>query len=552
MSGRKEYIKKLVSSRKKLISRLEELLGDNESIKLYHNKVDSLVIDIIAKNQSILVIANESFKNYFEKVDYDTAYNSKKEQYKSGFKSAYEQCKAAVRSNGNLSLNAAIVGVIGPLDDPNRTSNGYYVYNELSFNAKDLHDLDNEYFIELKNQLDTKISTNDVTKLIFNISESKLNVNSEIVVSDDEEDIDIENNNEDQLIYSRNKILFGPPGTGKSYNIKSKMNLINVKDKNIIRTTFHPEYSYYEFVGQYKPVVAYEKIVGEIRYANNSQTTNEKAFVYYDFVAGPFIKAIVNALKLKEVSNDKMAENTLLIVEEINRGNSSAIFGDVFQLLDRINDVNSPNYGESEYSIDISIEIEEYIKKELGWGEEHWKQRFNRGFIIPSNLYIYATMNTSDQSLYPIDSAFKRRWDMEYMYINYEEEKLTDLYLPEPYKKIKWLKFIRKINEKIVEYTEVDDKQLGQWFVGNSLSQSEFLGKVISYLWFDIFRYDPEVLFKEKIKTFDDIRTLYSKGIFKDEIIKELNSDSSIINDETDEDYGELTQDNESENQGNQ
>lgn len=290
------------------------------------------------------------------------------------------------------------MGVIGPLDDPSKVSNGYYVYNELTFHAKDLYDLDNEYFKALESQLDTKISTNNVTKLIFNISESKLDVYSEMVARD-EEDIDIENNDEDQLIYSRNKILFGPPGTGKSYNIKSKMNLINVKDKNIIRTTFHPEYSYYEFVGQYKPVVAYEKMVGEIRYTNSSETTNEKAFVYYDFVAGPFIKAIVNALKLKEFSNDKAAENTLLIVEEINRGNSSAIFGDVFQLLDRINDVNNTHYGESEYSIDISIEIKEYIKKELGWTEEEWKQSFNRGFIIPSNLYIYATMNTSDQSL---------------------------------------------------------------------------------------------------------------------------------------------------------
>lgn len=241
-------------------------------------------------------------------------------------------------------MNASIVGVIGPLDDPTKISNGYYVYKELSFYTKDLYDLDNKYFNKLKNQLNTNISPNDLTELIYNISKSKSNINREIVSIDEEEDIDSESKDEDQLIYSRNKILFGPPGTGKSYNIKSKMNLINVKDRNTIRTTFHPEYSYYEFVGQYKPVVAYEKVVGEIRYTNSSKTTNEKAFVYYDFVPGPFIKAVVNALKLKEASKDKAAENTLLIVEEINRGNSSAIFGDVFQLLDRINDVNSKHY----------------------------------------------------------------------------------------------------------------------------------------------------------------------------------------------------------------
>ena len=166
--------------------------------------------------------------------------------------------------------------------------------------------------------------------------------------------------------------------------------------------------------------------------------------------------------------------------------------------------------------------MKDYIKTDLNWNEEEWNIKFPRGFVIPSNLYIYATMNTSDQSLYPMDSAFKRRWDMEYMYINYKEENLSDLYLPEPYKKIKWLDFIKKINEIIVTYTQVDDKQIGQWFVGNNISESEFLGKVVSYLWFDIFRYDPQVMFKEKIKTFDDVRIFYKEGIFKNEIINEI------------------------------
>lgn len=551
MLSRKEYVEQLVSSRKKFISKLEELLGDDGSLKLRYYKLDDLDLDIIAKNEAILVIANENFKNSFEKVDFDLTYDSKGEDYKVHFKNAYEQCKAAVKSNGNISLNSSAVGVVGPLYDPKRHSNGYVIYNEFQFNVNDLFNLDNEYFSEFKDLNKKEISINELVRLIYNINEENRSKNDGLIEIEDE-DIDIENRDEDQLIYSRNKILFGPPGTGKSYNIKSKMNLINVKDKNIIRTTFHPEYSYYEFVGQYKPVVAYEKIVGEIRYTNSLQTTNEKAFVYYDFVPGPFIKAVVNALKLKESSNDRAAENTLLIVEEINRGNSSAIFGDVFQLLDRINDVNNKHYGESEYSIDVSIEIKEYIKKELGWEDEDWNKKFNRGFIIPSNLYIYATMNTSDQSLYPIDSAFKRRWDMEYMYIDYEEEKLVDLYLPEPYTEIKWLDFIRKINEKIVEYTEVDDKQLGQWFVGNSLSQSEFLGKVVSYLWFDIFRYDPEVLFKDKIKTFDDVRTLYNYGIFKNEIINELEKNIVIENKKVDGVHEEFIEDHESVIEGNQ
>jgi 5-methylcytosine-specific restriction endonuclease McrBC GTP-binding regulatory subunit McrB len=362
---------------------------------------------------------------------------------------------------------------------------------------------------------------------MFNIQGSDVNAED-----DGELDkIDTASDDMEQLTYSRNRILFGPPGVGKSYSINTKLNLINVKEENITRITFHPEYSYYEFVGQYKPVVAYEKIVGEIRYPSSSMTTNEKAFVYYDFVPGPFTKAIINALKLGEVDNQKVPENALLIIEEINRGNSTAIFGDVFQLLDRINNVNGQYYGESEYSIDISTEMKEHIKKELDWEEEDWNRRFKRGFVIPSNLYIYSTMNTSDQSLYPMDSAFKRRWDMEYIYINYNEDKLSDLYLPEPYKDIKWLDFIKSINKEIVNYTGVDDKQIGQWFVGNSLSKSEFLGKIISYLWFDIFRYDPQIIFKEEIKTFDDIRSLYGKGIFNNEFINSIKIAEDNIND---------------------
>lgn len=529
MEIKKTYKENLVNARKKFALKLEELLDSEESLKLYHNKSESISVDTIAKNESLLVIANENFKELFEGVDFNITHEAKGEGYKVRFKSSYEQCQAAIKSNGNLSLNSSMVGVIGPLYSPIRFSNGYNVYDNLEFLVEDLYKLDNEYFEKVKNYYKEYATIHEVVKNIYNLEGT--NEKEELI--DEDEDKDIE-----ELIYSRNKILFGPPGTGKSYNIKSKMNLINVKDKNVTRITFHPEYSYYEFVGQYKPVVAYEKIVGEIEYPNSQDITNKKAFVYYDFVPGPFTKAIINALKLREESNEKLPENTLLIIEEINRGNSSAIFGDIFQLLDRINDVNNKHYGESEYSIDISIEMKEYIKKELKWKEEEWNEKFNRGFIIPSNLYIYSTMNTSDQSLYPMDSAFKRRWDMEYMYINYKEEKLDDLYLPKPYTHIRWLDFIKKANEKIVNYTEVDDKQIGQWFAGNSLSESEFVGKIISYLWFDIFRYDPQLLFKDNINTFDDIRNFYDKGIFKNEIIKEITGDDEEDGDQ-DEDQDE-------------
>lgn len=528
MSIIKRSVDTLANARKEIFLKLEELLEKNEKLKLYPKRLDNSYIDVISKGGEILAVANSNYEKLFNMVDFDRVYETKADQYKANFKRLYDNCHEAIRSNGNVSLNTTVVGMIGPLVSPNITSNGYLTYHELSFSTRELKELDSEYFTNLENYEGDYIIINDLAKLMFNIHNDEGETEGKGdngVMGTRKIDDDI-----DQQAYSRNKILFGPPGTGKSYNIGEKLNLINVKEENITRVTFHPEYSYYEFIGQYKPVVAYERIAGNnIRYPSRAEPSNEKAFVYYDFVAGPFTKAIINALKLKEENKGEAAENALLIIEEINRGNSSAIFGDIFQLLDRINDVNNEYYGESEYPINISIEMKEYIKKELNWGEEDWKRKFERGFVIPSNLYIYSTMNTSDQSLYPMDSAFKRRWDMEYIYINYKEEKLKDLYLPQPYEDIKWLDFIKKINQEIVDYTGVDDKQIGQWFMGKGLLESEFQGKLISYLWFDIFRHDPQIIFKDDIKTFDDIRSFYNKGVFREEIIDGIKGEEEII-----------------------
>lgn len=519
MIDERKTSKNINDARNKVIGKLEETLGPDGEFKLYHRKLPGYYVDVIIKDYEILAKANDKVEDLFKRVDFKTSYESKGDNYKDIFKNAYNSCQEAISSNANIGLNALMMGVIGPIYSPKRYSIGYNVYEELNFSVKELKKLDPIYFKKLDDS-NKYIDINKLAGLIYPVSDNSF---AEKI----DEDGKIEDSDMVQTNYSRNKIIFGPPGVGKSYSIKSKLNLINVKDKNIIRTTFHPEYSYYEFVGQYKPVVAYERVASQIRYQNKNDVSNERPFVYYDFVPGPFIKAIIKALKLENKYTNQETYNALLIIEEINRGNSSAIFGDIFQLLDRINNVNNQYYGESEYSIDLSSEIKEYIKKELKWEEKDWENRFPRGFVIPSNLYIYATMNTSDQSLYPMDSAFKRRWDMDYIYINYKEDKLEDLYLPAPYDNIKWLEFIEIMNKEIVSYTGVDDKQLGQWFVGYSLSDAEFLGKVISYLWFDIFRYDPQVIFKKEIRTFDDIRNKYKKGVFRKELFQKIGEEEN-------------------------
>ncbi|MTI70062.1 MAG: hypothetical protein FH751_07410 [Firmicutes bacterium] len=366
----------------------------------------------------------------------------------------------------------------------------------------------------------------------------------------------------------RNVIYYGPPGTGKSTKIK------NMEDEfsKIIRTTFHPEYSYYDFVGQYKPCTGYlrtndifldneNKLYSitkdkgirkeSIRYRThqrndidyklmkkryntemdleqldaifkgdntNNQTEKRisiyaKPLVYYDFIPGPFIRAVCNALRYEITQNNEVQKNTvLLVIEEINRGNTSAIFGDIFQLLDR-------KKGRSDYEITLPIEIKDFIKKELKWCEKDWNHYFEEGFYIPDNLYIYATMNTSVESIYPMDSAFKRRWQMEYIPIKYNDVEynkmnLEEVYLEKPNDGIRWLDLIEIINDVIKEI-KTEDKQIGQYFIlpkSEKIDNKDIKYKLLEYLWFYVFKYGRSDIFNYKIKSFDKLIKVHDEG----------------------------------------
>ena len=264
------------------------------------------------------------------------------------------------------------------------------------------------------------------------------------------------------------KILFGCPGTGKSREILSIKNNLQAKE---FKTTFHPDSDYSTFVGAYKPVMRGDA-------------------VRYEFMPQVFTKAYTYAW-------NNPTENVLLVIEEINRGNCAQIFGDLFQCLDR-----NAN-GASEYAIDAEADLAQYLAQIIenqAIISEFFEANYDGNdcfskIAFPPNLYIYATMNTSDQSLFPMDSAFKRRWDWQYVPIDYVDAKTLSIKIDEE-TSYNWSDFITIINRKIYETTQSEDKQLGNRFVnpsdGKTISLEQFRSKVIFYLWSEIYKDEQE------------------------------------------------------------
>lgn len=253
------------------------------------------------------------------------------------------------------------------------------------------------------------------------------------------------------------KIYYGSPGCGKSHYIKKFFKENNIPEEQIIRTTFHPDSDYNSFVGSYKPIM-------------------EGNDIKYKFSPQSFTKAYIKAY-----SNP--SKNFYLIIEEINRGNCAQIFGDIFQLLDR------DNSGISIYPIDADEDLRKYLEEELSAkGFEGIKEG---KLTLPTNLNIIATMNTSDQSLFPMDSAFKRRWDWEYMPIdmnNPDSAKFVIKLKNSNNEKFiyKWHSFLEQINPLIRDVTKSEDKQLGNFFIKDSIEGKDFISKVMFFLWYEI------------------------------------------------------------------
>ncbi len=294
------------------------------------------------------------------------------------------------------------------------------------------------------------------------------------------------------------KILFGPPGSGKSYHIKSNY------PGSWPRITFHPELDYQGFVGAYKPSV--------IQNPAGDQIT-------YRFVEEAFIRAYCAAWDTNKPY--------FLIIEEINRGNCAQIFGDIFQLLDRGND------GFSEYPITCSPDIQQHlcnklknIKRLSEYQQKSGALDFSR-MTLPNNLNILCTMNTSDQSLFPMDSAFKRRWEWQYIPIDYDDAGQFEIDL-ESAGKYNWGKLIKQINERIKDHSQSEDKQIGNRFVAsvnNRISADQFVSKVVFYLWSEIYKDEHRsgnsvfMLDNDRELTFSDF---FNKGKVNLEVAREF------------------------------
>lgn len=275
------------------------------------------------------------------------------------------------------------------------------------------------------------------------------------------------------------KIFFGTPGGGKSFRVKKFIEEERNAKGRYFRVTFHPDTDYASFVGSYKPIMKGNEIT-------------------YEYVPQVFTRAYIAAW------NDPKNEY-FIDIEEINRGNCAQIFGDLFQLLDRKSDT-----GLSEYPVKADADLCNYLVNAVDEdGNPILKNKDgikNNELRLPANLSIVATMNTSDQSLFPMDSAFKRRWDWEYVPSTFKEEDNYNITIGN--KTYKWHKFLKEVNDKIKDVTDSEDKQMGAYFIKRNVDEEAFKSKVMYYLWSEICKEEYKTqnnFFRYKVKDNDQI-----------------------------------------------
>lgn len=336
----------------------------------------------------------------------------------------------------------------------------------------------------LEQELETKLNdiyfpNNFFINTIVDINKIDVNVNRSFE--------ELKKYNQIEICIPYQRIFYGAPGTGKSYKLNKQSEIFD----EIERVTFHPSYMYSNFIGCFKP------------YTVKKEDKNE---ISYEFVAGPLVDILVKSLKNKN-------KNYLLIIEEINRADVASVFGDFFQLLDR------DEYGKSRYIIRPSKELRDYLNEKLGENVEN--------IYLPNNLYIWATMNSSDQGVKPLDTAFKRRWDFEYVSVNENEEEIENYTFKINNEEYFWNDIRKKINSNLLEFNIPEDKLLGTFFIGKETLEKgsneirrTIKNKVLMYLYDDAAKMYRTKIFKKSnneigTPAFSEILTNFEYGLDK-------------------------------------
>ncbi len=315
-----------------------------------------------------------------------------------------------------------------------------------------------------------------------------------------------------------NLIFFGAPGTGKSHELNDLANAY-FDEGHRNRVTFYPDYTYSQFAGCFKPVTRY-------RDDDDKPVSKQESYISYEFVPGPFLETYVKAVQ-------NPTENYLLIIEEINRANPAAVFGDLFQLLDR-----DAYYGRSEYEIAVPREMRDYLgvflpeyatnahiasPEKLLSEQSRLTKEANR-LSIPGNMYIWATMNSADQGVFPMDTAFKRRWDFRYIGIDEGEnadingKSLSEIEVPCGGREVVWNKLRHAINEFMAsdDLKINEDKLLGPFFINPSALTPErfpgvFKDKVLLYLYEDAGKTKRSKMFRKDLTTYSKVCDAFDK-----------------------------------------
>ena len=398
-------------------------------------------------------------------------------------------------------------------------------YHKLLINLNTIEETNNGFKIKrgYENYVKEKVYLYETSEIVSDSEYIDILTSSESLIRNDNIEINTEGNetvntnniekNEIDNNISRNLIIYGAPGTGKSNKLEKEYREKYFNHEYLYsRVTFNPNYSYGDFIGVYKPTPIYVKDTNDTRefyHANKVDLLEDNMIPYidYTFVCGPFIEMLCRALNDKE-------HNYLLLIEEINRADVATVFGDVFQLLDR--DEN----GNSKYGIKFNKDVMNYIAGRVKSNNECFIK--DELVKIPANMYILATMNSADQNVVKMDTAFKRRWDFDYVSLNKYKNGAEDRYLELNFlkDKIKWNDFRDVLNTYLSDILDVtEDKLIGPYFIEETvekdgvkyISESAFKNKLLSYLKDDVLRYSVTELFNKNY-TFGKLIETYESG----------------------------------------